>query len=276
MKKIIYFTIIWATIIFSTDAMALIHLNIGDPYPQFCGKQLDGKKTCSSEFKDSIVIISFVRLGQSQSQKVMLTLQDLYTKFTGKRVSIFGIVSGDVDLQELIAFRKKNMLTFPIFLDGKREIYSKFGVFVYPSTLVIGQDKKLHYVYNSAMINFKQRLDGSTRYLLKEITEEQFDEILHPVIEKVDQKLARMQRYYNGAKKSFTNQQFSKATKLVTISLKKYPDHVLSLSLYGHILIREREYKLALEQFEKALKLDADLEEAKTGKQICLDKLHSN
>ncbi len=274
MKKFLILALTLIAGVASADVMALRNLNIGDPYPQFCGEQLDGKKVCTSDYKDKVLVLAFVRMGQSQSKKVMLALQELYTEFDGKNVnvSIVGVVSGEIDLQELIDFRKNNKLTVPVFVDKDREIYSKFGVFVYPSTIVIGQDEKLHYLFGSAMINYKRRLEGSIRFLLKEITAEEFDKILHPVVIHADTKFARMERYYNGARKSFENQQFSKAKKLVKISLKKYPEHALSLSLYGYILIRDKEYKEALEQFEKALQLNPDLEEAQVGKQICLEK----
>lgn len=254
------------------DAKALRNLNIGDQYPQFCGEQLGDRKVCSSEFEDNVVIAIFVRLSQPQSREVMLILQDLFANYNGKDVSIVVIVSGEVDLQDLTTFKEKNKLTYPIILDENRQIYGKYGVIAYPSTILAGRDKKIHYLFGSAMTNFKRRLDGATRYLLNEIDKDEFDRIIHPVRKVIDIKEARIRRYYNGAKSYFDRKQFAKAKRLVKISLQQHPEHALSISLYGSVFLQEEKYERALEQFEKALKINPDLEEAKNGKKICLDR----
>lgn len=272
MKKIIIIavTLLLAGVA-SADVMALRNLNVGDMYPQFCGSNVDGKKICSNDFGDNVLVLSFLKIEQARSKKAMLSLQEVFDKFNGKKVTVLGIISGEINKGELSAYKKENKLTFPIILDTDRSIYGLFGVFVYPSTIISGQDKTLQYMFNSNLFNYTKRLNGTVSYLLKEINEDEFDEILHPVYKKIDQEVERRQRYYNGAYKHYTKKNFGKAEKLVKISLMKYPDHAQSHSLYGYLYIREKDYKSALKHFEKALEVNPDLEEAKIGKQICLD-----
>jgi len=256
----------------SAEVMALRNIDIGESYPPFCAPQLNGAQICSGKYKDNILVVSFVRIKQKESLKIMLALEDLHVRYSTKNVSIICLLSGEIDRQELTDFTDKNKLTLPLILDRDREIYGGFGVFVYPTTALFDQDGKLSYLFGSNTINIRKRMEGCIQFLLKEIGAREFEEIMHPVVKKIDPEDAKAQRYYNFAKKSFASQHFSKARKIVESSLEKYPNHALSHSLYGYILVQEEAYQLGLEQFEIALELDPDLEEAKAGRQICMDK----
>lgn len=256
----------------ASDNMALRNFDIGDPYQPFCGSLIEGNELCSSEFEGKVLVASFVRIGQVQSDKVLIALQKLSQKHKAQNVSIVGIISGDVNLQELTDFTKKHNITIPIILDSNRALYGKFGIFVYPSSAVFGPDKILRYIFGSNTINISKRFEGAVRYLLGEISQDELGRILHPVVEKIDRSSTKMQRYYNFARKSFEKQQLSRAKKLIKLSFQKYPDHALSHSLYGKILLVEKKCDLALEQFDKALELDPTIEEAKVGRKACLEK----
>lgn len=273
MKKfiIIIFTLIAGAV--SAEVKALRNIDIGDPYPPFCAQQLNGAQICSSKYKNTILVVAFVKIVQKQFQKIMVNLQELHTQYNAKNVSIICIVSGEIDLQRLIVFTDENKITFPLFLDRNREIYGSFGVFVYPTITVFDQDRKMQYLFGSNTINSKSRIEGAIRFLLAEIGTSELEKIMHPVVEEIDHELAELERNYNFAKSSFAKQQFSIARKIVESSLKNYPDHALSYSLYGYILIQEEDYKLGLKQFELALELNPDLEEAKVGKQTCLNNI---
>jgi len=275
MKKLIITLVILIAGGVSAEVKALRNIDIGAPYPPFCAQQLNGTQICSSKYKNTVLVASFVKMGQEKSLKVMLNLQELYTQYSAKKVSIICILSGEVDLQQLKNFAEKNNITFPLLLDKNREIYGSFGVFVYPTIAIFDQDRKMQYLMGSTTINIKRRVEGVIRFLLAEIGESELEMILHPVVEEIDHKGAGLERNYNFARNSYAKQQYSIARKIVEASLKKYPDHALSYSLYGYILIAEEDYKLGLKQFERALELDPGLEEAKVGKQTCLDNLEN-
>ena len=273
MKK---FIVILVTLIAggaSAEVMALRNLGIGDTYPPFCAEQLNGPQVCSSSFKDTIFVASFVRLDQEKSLKVMLAMEELHARYRPRGVSLIGIVSGETERQELMMFADKNKITYPLVLDRDRAIYGSFGVFAYPTITMFGQDGKLAYQFGSNTLNIGQRIDGCVRFLSGDIDAAKLEKIIHPVVDKIDPERARAERYYKFAKNLFDRKQFSKARQIVESSLENYTEHAPSYSLYGYILIREGNYALGLEQFERALKVDPGLEEAKAGRQLCLDYL---
>ncbi len=149
-------------------------------------------------------------------------------------------------------------------------MYGSFGVFVYPTITVFDRAGKLQFEFGSNTINTKKRVEGGIRFLLGEIGAGELEEIMHPVVEKIDPERARIERQYNFARMAFTRNHFSTAKKIIESSLEDHPEHALSYSLYGYILIQEKNCTSGLKQFERALELDPDLEEAQKGKQACV------
>ena len=142
----------------SADCAAYRFINIGDLYPPFCAQQFHRKQECSSSYENKILVLSFFTLPQTKSQKVLLDLQDLSIKYAN--VSFVGILSGEADLQALDEFLETNKIEIPILLDPDRKIYGDFGVFMYPSTGIFSQDKRLKYYLPARRINFKTHVDG--------------------------------------------------------------------------------------------------------------------
>jgi peroxiredoxin len=258
----------------SAECDAYRFVEVGAPYPPFCAQQFKGKRICSNRFDDNkVVIICFFTLGQVRSQKALIDLQDIYAKYVEKSVSVVGIVSGKADLQTLGKFLEVNGITFPILLDPERQIYGDFGVFVYPSTGIFAQNGKLQYYLPARRVNFKRRVEGYTRFLLGEISEGELDEIIRPPTDRVDPGYKKAENYYNFAKIYFKQGKLGKAKRLLDLSIESYDRYALSYSLYGQIHLREKAYRLGLEKFELALAIDPDLQEALTGRQLCLENL---
>lgn len=255
----------------SADCAAYRFVDIGDPYPPFCAQQFHGKQECSSSYENTILVLSFFTLDQTRSQKVLLDLQDLSIKYAN--VSFVGILSGEADLQALDEFLETHKIEISILLDPDRKIYGDFGVFMYPSTGIFSQDKRLKYYLPARRINFKTHVDGYIRFLREDISEGELEKIIHPVADTTDPNYKKAENYYNFARVLFEQGKFDQAKKLLESSINASELYAPSYALYGSIHIEEKEYQLGLDKFEAALSIDSELEEAKIGKQICLDNL---
>lgn len=259
----------------SADCLAYRFVDIGDSYPSFCAKQRNGNRICSSVYDNTIMVISFFRLHQNHSQKMLRDLEKINLAFTNKNVTVLGIVSGEIDLQELDKLIRINNVTFPILLDPDRKIYGSFGVFVYPSTGVFSKDNRLQYYLPGRSVNAYKHLEGYIRFLLGEISSYDLDKMINPQVDKVSEEYKKSENYYNFARIYFKKGKLEKAKELLDLSISHYNKYALSYSLYGYIHIQEKQYQLGLEKFQLALRIDPDLQEAKAGKQICVDKLDS-
>lgn len=273
MKRMIIFVIAVLTGGGTADAMALRNLDMGEVYPSFCARQHDGGQLCSDAFDNTVLIAAFLRPDQQKSQKVSGSLQDLQDRYGKRGVTIIGVVSGELKDSGLSPLSGGGQITFPLLLDRDRSIYGSFGVIAYPTITVFGRDGKLAYLFGSNTLSIGNRLEGCIRFLTGEIDAAELEKIIHPVVEKIDKERAKAERYYNFARNTYDRKQFAKARKILESSLKNQSEHAPSFALYGNILIQEGDFELALQQFEQALSIDPELEEAQIGRQRCLDTL---
>lgn len=251
--------------------LSFSNIEKGGKLPAFCVQQLDGSQFCSAKLKGRIAVVTFFRIDQKLSLRQMGVLQKLHLQYRDKGVSFVGIVSGKVDRLALAGFQKKNGISFPLLIDGSREVYGQFGVFAAPSTGLFAKDGTLQYFTASNWISFNSAIEAHIRMLLKEITRAELDRALNapPVTGNGGKSHADTQ--YNLARILFERNDLEKAKKTLVSSLANSPNHAPSHLLSGKIALLEKDYKVALLHFEQALKLDPTLEEAKKGRQTCLE-----
>ncbi|RMF88111.1 MAG: tetratricopeptide repeat protein [Nitrospinota bacterium] len=253
--------------------MAYRFVDIGDPYPAFCAQQLGGGELCSDRYADQIVIITFVKPDQRYSQETLIDLQSIQQRYAQKQVAVLAIVSGTVDKAALTRFVKEQGISFPLVLDPDRKIYGQFGVFVYPSTGIFGPDTRLKYYLPARRINFRQHVEGYVRFLRGEISAEELEQIIHPVVAKTDARYKKAEEYYNFARIYFRQGKLDQARRILDLALKSSAEYAPAYSLYGYIYLQKGAYQQALEKFELALSIDPQLAEAQAGRERCLEKL---
>lgn len=252
------------------------HIQLGAPYPQFCAQQYAGEQFCSEKLKGKIVVLAFFRIDQQLSQRNMVRLQEIYTKYRGKNVAVVAITTGKSDPQALRVFLKKNNIEFPVLLDRERKLYGLFGVIASPSTGVFAVDKTMHYFIASKWINYKKFIEAHIRLLLKEISAGELEEIMQPQGDTADpdrQKRRKAINNYNLAKVLFEAGNTIKALEILNLSMESFPGHAPTHVLYGKIAIEQQDYAGALSFFDRALELNPALDEAQKGRQLSLDYL---
>jgi len=257
----------------SADCAAYRFVDIGDPYPAFCAQQFQGDRVCSEKYEDTILVLTFFTLQQTSSEKVMNDLQEVAVRYQGKDLSVIGILSGEADLQGLDEFVRAHTLTFPILLDPDRRVYGDFGVFLYPATGIFARDKSLRYYLPARRINFDKHVDGYVRFLLEEISDSELEAILHPPQDTTDPNYKKAENYHNFARVYYKKGKLDKVKELLELSIQAYKNYALAYSLYGYVYIQEEAYEQGLEQFELALEIEPELQEALEGRQICLHNM---
>jgi tetratricopeptide (TPR) repeat protein len=254
------------------ESSAFRNLKTGDPYPRFCAQQYKGTRVCSERFQDQILIISFLRTGQKESQELLRELSKVHRKYKDRDVTVVGILSGDVDLKQLDALINESQTDFPVLLDPLKEIYGAFGVFVYPATGVFDRDRRLRFYLPSKRINFQRFLEAYVDFLLGDITAEELEKAVHPTLEQENLNLKKARTFYNFAKVFFKQGKLTKAMKMLDRSLEAYDNFAPAYALYGMIYVRQGKCRLAIEKFDTALRLDPQLEEAENARRSCLEK----
>ena len=133
------------------------HLKEGEPAPDFKLKDLEGKNYSLSESKGKVVIILYWRTDQERSLNALKALKQLSESFSNQPVRILTITK-DSDTSAIKEVKQSLELPFPILLDSKEEVYSQFGVFVFPSTAIIDQKGIYRFHYGGFREDYQKRL----------------------------------------------------------------------------------------------------------------------
>ena len=150
-------------------------------------------------------------------------------------------------------------------VDSERQLYSNYGIRVYPSTIIIDTEGKFVHGVPSHPLSYKMILEGYIKKALGEIGEAELRDIIHPHKEKKDRASLESLRLYNLALKFTRSGMLELAIDTVKKSVEAKPEMVKSHILLGFLYLETGETDKALEVFNRALELDSHSKDAKTG-----------
>jgi peroxiredoxin/predicted negative regulator of RcsB-dependent stress response len=238
---------------------------LGGMAPDFTLESLDGKKVSLSKFRGEIVVVLYWETGQDRSLRALKDNREISRNYKKKGVKIISLVADSEDKKEVQRIVNNNEIEFPVLFDLNRQVYSDYGVRVYPQTILIDREGKLaHDIPGHALI-YSNTIDGYIRYMLGEINQAELKKIIYPHLERKDKPMIDAERKYNLAlnflERGFIDQAIETAKK----SVDAKPDFVKSRILLGFLFLDKEEADMALEQFNRAIELNGSLHDAKTG-----------
>ena len=128
--------------------------------PDFKLKDLDGKTHSLSQYKGKVVIVVYWRPGQERSLNELKALKSLHETFSDQPVQMLAITKDNDKRSTIKDLQQSLELPFPLLLDSNEEVYSQFGVFVFPSTALIDRQGiyRVHYAVSGKIT--RRRLQG--------------------------------------------------------------------------------------------------------------------
>ena len=160
---------------------------------------------------------------------------------------------------------KENDIEFPFYIDNGRQMYSDYGIRVYPTSIVIGKEGKLVYAIPSHPLTYKKFLKAYMRKALGEIDDEGLKEAISIKNEVQDKPTLEALRFYNLALKFTQSSMYDLAINTLDKSVKAKPEMLKPYILLGFLYLETTETEKAMDAFNKALELDPDSKDAKTG-----------
>ena len=265
-KEII--AVISASILFLLLLVTFAHavsINAGEDAPEFILNSVDEQIISLEDFRGKIVVLIYWRPDQKRSH---LALQDgkyISGTFRDKGVEVLGVIAKHDKMEEVRKIIKDNEIKFPVLMDSYRDVYSDYGIRVYPTTIIIDKSGKVAYSLPGHALTYKITLEAHLKYLLGEIDREQLKDMISPRKEKIDESALKAERMYNLALKFAESGLFDNAIEAVQKSIEAGPDIAKSYILFGSLLLRQEEADRAVENFSKALELQPSSHTAKTG-----------
>lgn len=108
--------------------------------PDFALKNLQGKTVDLASYRGQVVLVNFWATWCPPCRAEMPSMEKLQTLMAGEKFVMLAI-NVEEDGQDNVAdFLKNNPHSFTILLDSEAEVQSRYGVYRFPETFVIGKD----------------------------------------------------------------------------------------------------------------------------------------
>ena len=248
------------------SSSAMRNVKQGEPVPDFTLLDLEGMSHTLSAHKGKLVVLSFVRLDQDRSIKVMNDMTRINGMLKSSGLVVFAITSQDQDPASLKAIRDNLNLEYPILLDKDRKLYGTYGLFTLPLTSIVDQHGNLAYEYSSYSRDFEQQITEKARVLLGLSTEEEFEKkTARKEIAVISDEEKEAQKNLQMAKVLLKKGFGSKAIPRLEKALVLDPSLTEASILVGELYIKEGKLDEAKGHFEKALNVDSNSNTARVG-----------
>jgi tetratricopeptide (TPR) repeat protein len=203
----------------------------------------------------NVSVFIFLKPGQEHSNHVMVQLTECAREFADQPVHWAAVVSDRVPAAAVAAAVRDTGFTLPILVDRGDVLYGKLGVFLCPVIGVTDADRRLVAYQPFAEVNYAAFLRAQIRHALKQITDAELAEALHPPAAVLGGEASVAHRYFRLAGKQFVATNYNQALTNLQHSL----DHSPSSEAYvlrGRILTAQGDRAAATAAFEAALQLD--------------------
>ena len=248
-----------------TPVSGAVSIPAGETAPDFTLGTVDGNTLSLSEYKDEVVVLIYWRTGQKRSLLSLKDGNDILKEFRKKKVNILSIISGNDSKDDAEKTFEENGIDYPLLIDYERQLFSDYGIRVYPTTVIIDKEGKFAYDIPTHPISYKKVLRGYIKKTLGEIDEQGLKEELSTQKEGRDKAALEALRLYNLALKFTQSGMLELAVNTAVKSVEAKPEITESYILLGFLYLETKETDKALEVFTRALELDSHSKDAKTG-----------
>jgi tetratricopeptide (TPR) repeat protein len=225
-----------------------------------------GEQNLLSDTNVSVFI--FIKPGLEHSRRALAQIATIEKEMVGKPVHWCAVVSDRIPKAEVEAEVQATGIRMPVLIDQGDSLYGKFGVVLYPSIGITDQNHRLVAYQPFAKVNYEAIVRAQIRHALKEITDEELEEVLKPPAATLDEEVSVAHRYLRLAEKQFRSTNYDQAVLNLQKSLDKNPT-AAAYSLQGRILMAKGNRAEAISVFEAALKLDPQDYAAMEGIKAC-------
>lgn len=247
-----------------SPAWGFRNLNEGEKPPDFKLKDLDGKTHSLSQYKGKVVIVVYWRPGQERSLNELKALKSLHETFSDQPVQVLAITK-DTDRSAIKDLRTSLELTFPLLLDSNEEVYSQFGVFVFPSTALIDRKGIYRVHFGSFREDDSKEIEGQVRVLLGLISEKELRAEEGKEAPLVTEEQKRARNHINLAKTLKKRGMDEKAVEEIEKAVTLDPSNPEGHILLGFFMLDQGELDRAIEHLSTSMELDPKSTDAKIG-----------
>jgi len=230
---------------------AFRNLQMGQPAPDFTTMDMEDAEHNLAAQKGNVVILSFVKVDQDRSIKTLNALEEVNGIFKSEGVTVWGITSQTEDKGAISALTEKLDLNYPILLDEEQKLYGEFGLFTFPSTMVVDQKGNYVHEYTSYSSDFQDTIVNDIKVLLGLISEEDSAKAAKKteIVQQSPQE-KEAERNLQMAKVLLKRGFGTKALPKLEKALELNPTLIEARLLSGEVYLKDEQFDKAKEQVE--------------------------
>ena len=242
-------------------ANQLRHLRQGDMLPGFNIRTIDGNPISLDDLKGKITVLAFWKRGQDDSNKMLADLSRISKQHQHKGVAVLAINGDKASDQQIRQLPGTKNLDCVFAGDPDLITYVSMGIFVLPTTLIIGPDTRIIFICSLHSRNFYTQINAHVKILLGEITQDQLDAELHlRKSAKVSKARIKAERYINLGQMLMDNPALkNKAFQVLTTAMQTDPSYYKPHVLLAKWHLENKMIRDAATELVQAFKLSPDL-----------------
>ncbi len=269
-KKIMLFALVAAAITVPKNSLAFRNIKVGEKLQNVELNSLAGERVSVLSSEVEVNLFLFFRPNQEHSQTALKILTKVCTQLPWRSVRFIAVVS-DYYKSKVIedAIRKAGWNNASTLIDHDDHFYGELGVSLHPTFGIADSSFTLMAYEPFSEINYFQRIYAHVEYALEDIDIIELEYILNPPVE--DQTVAtnHASPHLNYARMLVKAGKLDKALEQAKETLA-LDDHLANAhSLIGTIYARQNKCGKARPEFDKALAIDRNNQEAIKGKRFC-------
>ena len=246
------------------SALAFANVPVGAqienvPMPTLAG----GEQTLLNETNVSVFI--FINPELAHSNQALAEISRCAKAMTNEAVHWCAVVSDRVPRATVEAEVRAIDLTMPVLIDQGDALFGQLGVIMRPSVGITDTNRTLVAYEHFTQVNYVTVIQGQVRHALKEISNDELTQVLHPPAGNIDEADSVAHRYFRLAGRQFAATNYDQALANLQKSLNQKPT-AAAWALRGEILTAHGKTNEAAAAFATALKLDPNQPTAQAGR----------
>jgi tetratricopeptide (TPR) repeat protein len=250
--------------------VAHAHADAGTPVENQELRAVGGGKAALFDAKSKVSVLDFVRTAQDRSADALKAMAKCEKDLAGKPVRFVAILPGETPLEEAQAMAQASGVKMPLLLDEEERLYNKLGVRLHPVIFLVDARHKVADFEQYRQIDYCAVIAAHIRFLLGEIDQATLDKIVEPPKNTMPNEDPRDvgNRDVNLGRKQLEIKKYDKAIASANKALALGPN-AGAYALLGDVARARQDCPGALQQYQRALKLDPAEKHAVAGKAAC-------
>jgi len=156
----------------------LRRIAIGEALPDFTVTTSEGKVIHKADYAKRALVLVYLSAEQRNSEHAAADAARILNKYADKNIELLFVSADIVHAEYFQAYFKEAHIQATLGFDSGHELYSKLGLIVFPSTLVVGKDGKLDHVILTYRSDYSNLLDSFVGHALGLMSSETLEQRL--------------------------------------------------------------------------------------------------